>query len=116
MGVHRQKSEGKQGFIERMIERFGQDPRRLQLLFVSRSPTRWRGGNAPGRDFSGGAALLVKRRNSKWSLPPPGGGSGDGGQHFSTRPGAALPQVGALFVSDADKSCQAKQIHNLGFR
>jgi len=43
-----------------------------------------------------GGVLLVKRRNSKWSLPPPGGGSG--GRHFSTHPGVALPQVGALLV------------------
>jgi len=48
-------------------------------------------------------ALLVKRRNSKWSLPPPGGGSDGGGRNFSTRPGAALPHVGAL-VSGAPRT------------
>jgi len=29
------KSVDKQGFIERVIDRFGLDPRRLQLLFAS---------------------------------------------------------------------------------
>jgi len=35
MSVPREKiSKGKQGFSERMIDRFGRDPRRLQLMFL----------------------------------------------------------------------------------
>ena len=53
-----------------------------------RSPTRGDGGR---RGQCPGAALLVKRSNSKWSLPPPGGGSGGGGE--------ALTHVGALSLT-----------------
>jgi len=36
MGVPREKiSKDKQGFIERVIDRFGRDLRRLQFLFLS---------------------------------------------------------------------------------
>jgi len=35
MSVHREKiTKDKQGFIERMLDRFGRDLRRLQLLFL----------------------------------------------------------------------------------
>jgi len=35
MSVHREKvSQDKQGFIERVTDRFGRDPRRLRLLFL----------------------------------------------------------------------------------
>ena len=58
----------------------------------------WKQSSDKGRrgEQCPGEALLVKRKNSKWSLPPPGGGSGGGGRHFLTRPGTALPHVGAL--------------------
>jgi len=36
MSVHREKvSNGKQGFIEMVLDCFGRDRRRLQLLFLS---------------------------------------------------------------------------------
>ena len=66
----------------------------LKLFCQNQGPDK--GGNTPGAELFEGAALLVKRRNSKWSLPLPSGGSGGGGRHFSTRPGAALLHVGAL--------------------
>jgi len=40
MSVPRGKiSKGKQGFIERVIDRFGRDLRRLQLIFLSDANT-----------------------------------------------------------------------------
>jgi len=36
MTVHREKiNKDKQGFIERVLDHFGRDPRRFQLLFVT---------------------------------------------------------------------------------
>jgi len=49
-------------------------------------------GKCPGVALFGEAALLVKRRNSKWSLPLPGGRE----DALFDLPGAALPHVGAL--------------------
>jgi len=56
---------------------------------TTRAPTREeKGGQCPG------AALLVTRRNSKWWQ------WWWVGQHFSTRPWAALPLVGALVMTE----------------
>jgi len=41
MSVHREKiSKDKQGFIESVLDRFGRDIRRLQILFLSRPATK----------------------------------------------------------------------------
>ena len=56
---------------------------------VGRAPTR--GGQWPGAALFGRAVLLVKRRNSKWSLPPPGCGGGRGAALFDSPRGGTSP-------------------------
>jgi len=63
------------------------------------------GGNAPGRHFSG-AALLVKRKNSKWFLRNLVVVVVVGVRHFSTRRGAALLLVGTLPGSLLEHQCR----------
>ena len=61
---------------------------------LSRAP---RGGNAPGRHFSGGCNFWWKKgiaNGLSWSLRPPGGGNGGGDGTFRLAPGRHFPMPG----------------------
>jgi len=65
MSVHREKiSKDKQGYIERELDRFGRDPRRLQLLFRSDTSKQGRikvggnGGNCRGPSALSGPPVM----------------------------------------------------------